>query len=298
MKTITTIMVSLLVSTLTFTACGFNDGSDSASRPLEALIENPSIFIPENTTESTDVSVYIANASSFTFVDNDSDSETTVSADGKSFISASLNITLSDNIITIVAGGVDVSTVYNFGIVGVSTASYFGMVGIVGADDSTNSLEVNATVEVVDAQDDQAVVLSDVVASSKVTSGEDVSISLVATDPDGMETVTVEVKDSNDAILHTVVAYADGNISRAINTTITVNETFSNLEVGSYSFVITAKGLVGGEGERSSISEDYEFVMEEETVVEPTPIPIPTPAEVCESNGGFWIDGDEYCEYG
>lgn len=241
MKKSMMIIGSVLVAAF-LAACGGGGGSSAPAVP-SALIENPAFSVPENSTFAIDAASYVANASSYKFSDNDSNADTVVSADGKSFTAPGIVISLTGSNLSVVTTNVDTTLSYGF--------------GVVGSDDANNSAEVNATVEVVDEMDDQEVVLSDVNTSDTVIAGEDAYISLLATDPDGMESVTVEVKNANGDVLNTVVAYPDGNVTRAIGTTISVNETFSDLDVGSYSFAVMAQGIVSGEGDRSFIQQEY-----------------------------------------
>ena len=214
--------ISLIASTLLVTVAftACEEGTKGTKEP-ELLLTNQTISVAEDTNTSFDLSKHFANVSSYK-------------------ISSSLNTTLDQNNLTIISSNVDTTTEY--------------IVSIVASDDNNNSVNSNITIEVVDEQDDQAITLSDITIAEYVSYGRDLSLSLTATDSDDMESVTSEVKDSNGYVIYRRISYSDTD-----STKISVNESFSNLEIGTYSLVITALGADSGEGDRSLISQTHSF---------------------------------------
>jgi len=196
--------------------------SGGVNKP-KLLLTNQTISIVEDTNTSFDLNNYFANASRYE-------------------ISTTLDIVLSENSVTIISSNVDKTTEYTL--------------SIIASDDNNNSISSDITVEIVDEQDDQSVVLSDVTIAEQIAYGRDVSLSLTATDSDNMESVTSELKDSNGDVVYRRVSYSDLNYTK-----VSVNETFSNLSAGSYSLIITALGVDGGEGYRSSASQVHNFIV-------------------------------------
>jgi hypothetical protein len=199
---------------------------------LAPLVENIQLSALEDTAGSYNADDYFANATSFRMTDTDGNLSTTVSADGKQFVSADLNITISDSDISYVAGNVETATTYTF--------------GFVGLDDDGHTLELNATFELTDEMDDAAVELTDIeVPPTVATVTPEFTVMAAATDPDGMQQVMLELSKEG-TLIDTRYAYPDANLSR-----IDVNETFDNPGEGNYTVTFTALGIEGGEGNRS-----------------------------------------------
>jgi len=233
------ILIGSILVALLFSACG-GGSSSSSVKTLEVLVENPRFSIPETVSFSFNASEYIANSSTVIFVDSDSDADTAVSANAKSFTAPSIVITMVDDNVTVVTANVKTTTTYTF--------------TLKGSDESNNSVETTVTVEIVDQQDDQAVSITDLNVSETVIVGANAFIKLKASDADGMEVVTLDLNDSEGNLIDSDSIYSDTNLSQ-----VDVNKTFTALEVGTYTITMTAKGVIGGEGDRSTISQTYEF---------------------------------------
>jgi hypothetical protein len=218
---------------------------------LTALVDNIQVSAVENTAGSYDAGGYIANAASFRMADTDGNLTTVVSADGKLFSAPDLNITISDSNISFVAGNVETVTAYSF--------------ALVGLDDDGHSLELNATFEITDETDDAAVELTDIEVPTLVTPlMSEFTVQAVATDPDGMVEVTVELSKAG-TLIDTRYAYPDANLSR-----IDVNETFGSPGEGNYTVTFTALGIDGGEGNRSVTTVSRSLLVTSESVSSPT----------------------------
>jgi hypothetical protein len=199
---------------------------------LKALDDSAALSADEKTAGMFNAGDYIANAASFRMSDTDDSNETAVSADGKQFTSPDLNITIADANISYAAGNVEVTTTFHF--------------GLVGLDDYGHSLELNASFEITDEVDDAATVLKDIeVPQSVATTTPDFTVTATATDPGGMQQVTVELS-KDGTLIDTRYAYPDADPNR-----IDVNETFDNDGEGNYTVTFTALGVDDGEGYRS-----------------------------------------------
>ena len=225
---------SIIVSFLVMAAlagCGSSSDNNSASGPT-ALVGSIQLSAVEKSTGTFNAQDYMEGAVSYRFNDTDSDAQTSVTADGTQFTSPELNMTISGAAIDYVAGNVDATKTYVFGVSGFDSGGY--------------SLELNASFEITDTVDDAATTLQDIDVPSQVgllASG--ITVSATATDPDGMQSVAVSISNGS-SFTETRYAYPDADPGR-----IDVNETFPNGGDGNYTVTFTALGIVGGEGNRS-----------------------------------------------
>lgn len=249
MKYMASVMAFVILAVL-LTACGGGSNGGSTPTTPEVLIENPSFSLPEKTSFSFDATTVIKNVGSFTFVDIDDDETTTVSADGKSFTSPDLNISIVDGNVTSSAGNILVTTTYVF--------------GLVGTDDNNASVDTNVSIDVVDEYDDQPIQVSDINVSETVLEGEDITVRFTAFDADGFANpCMVNLYDSQANYIDGYSIYANeaGNY-------IDVNVSFANILSGDYTLKLIANGIVGGEGERSSWTEEVNVSV---TILDTTP---------------------------
>lgn len=222
-----------LAAMVALTACGGSGGGTTEPPPsLLEVLADVNLSAVEATSGAFSADDYIANAALFYLCDIDDDNTTVLSTDGKRFTSADLNVTISDHNITYVAGNVDFTTSYAF--------------GLVGLDSYGRSLELNATFQITDELDDAATLLGNIAVPSAVSLFDsNFTVTATATDPDGMlEVVVLLSKDGT--LLDTRTAVPEGNLSR-----VDVNETFANAGEGNYTVTFTALGLISGEGNNS-----------------------------------------------
>jgi len=214
--------------------CGEEDKKSGEPAPA-ALVDQIRVSTAEESSGIYYANDYMENAVSYRFSDTDGDPRTSLTADGKRFVSAELNMSIVGGNLYFVAGNVGVTKTYTF--------------GLVGTNGDEQSLELAASFEITDGADDAATVLKNIAVPA--TAGvlmPEFAVSATATDPDGMLWVSVALARSGTPV-ETRFAYPGTDPGR-----IDVNETFRAEGEGNYTVTLTAQGVTGGEGNRSLAS--------------------------------------------
>ncbi len=235
------IMITMILGLVLagFSACG----SSSSSKKSVMLKQGSDVNVSVNEGSTLlDVSEYFENAKRYEIVNV-----------------ADLNISLAGEIL------LEENILHNN--ITVATTTVYPIV-IAASDDDNNSVEVTINLEVIDEADDQKVLVENIVFDKAILFGKDMLISLSASDDDGMELVEIDLLDSDDSSLYTRFVHANSGAN-----SVDVNESFSDLPTGSYSFKITATGVGSGENQRSIYEEVVAFEVQADS---PTTVNVPT----------------------
>jgi len=99
---------------------------------------------------------------------------------------------------------------------------------------------------------DNAVVLSDVNISTRVVYDSNITVQLKASDRDGMQMVSLELRDSNGQLIADSIDYPTAD-----QKSVDVNKNFSPMSTGEYNLSVTAQGFIDGSGDNSTLFEVY-----------------------------------------
>lgn len=239
-------IIKLIISTLvalSFSACGSSGGStpvvtDDTNDTNTSFVVERTLSLGESSSFIFDTSLYFDDVDSFSVIESKS-----LDSRDLTHTSDDLNVTIIDGVLVVTAGSVDETTVYNFTVTGTEI---------------TRALtDINIAVEVVESSDDQPIGIISILWENKIK-----EISFTLSDSDTMISASLIIKDEDNNTVVDSPYSADSDNA----TLISVTDSFDDLIAGKYTAYITATGVVGGDGDRSTLSVEYIIEVPEEVV--------------------------------